>query len=390
MDPSEGAGAGGEGLVRAAKALGTQASLWVAEVEGEAPRELWSALHVLMSRSDALLLELQGGSFVLVRRLAGRRLWVDDPLTSAGRLIRRRELARRWPVQVQGRRQVRAVTIRASRAVVAPASSPGRISGLRCALRARSLRQELAGRSWPVEVVAPFVLTGDLSPERLRGDAGSQVRMVLDRLRLDFFSRDPSEPLVAYLFADDSSYRRHAMELFGGEPETPYGYFDPQQRALVINLATGGGTMVHEMVHPLLQANFPAAKPWLNEGLASLFEQSRDREGHLVGMPNWRLPGLHHALRSGRAPSFAELLASDEATFYGEHRGTYYALARYLLYYFQERGVLPQLWRELVRDGASDDGGLRVVKAMAGRLGHRDFVAFRRTWESFTLALHYP
>ncbi len=390
VDPSRGEGTGGEGLVRAAEALGARASLWIAEVEGEAPRELWSALHVLMSSSDALLLELRGGSFVFVRRLAGRRLWVDDPLTSAGRVIRRRELARRWPVQMQGRKQVRAVTLRAPRGIDALPSRQGRIAGLRCALRARSLRQELAGRGWPVEVVAPFVLTGDLPSERLHDYAGSLVRMALERLRRDFFARDPSEPVVAYLFADDRAYRRNAIELFGGEPETPYGYFDPQRRVLVMNMATGGGTMIHEMIHPLLRANFPAAKPWLDEGLASLFEQSRDREGHLVGMPNWRLPGLHHALRSAQAPSFAELLASDAATFYGEHRGTHYALARYLLYYFQERGVLPQLWRELVAEGAIDDGGLRVIEAMARRLGHRDLVAFRRAWESFTLALHYP
>ncbi len=390
VDPSRGEGAGAEGLVRAAEALGTRASLWIAEVKGEAPRELWSAIRVLMSRSDALLIELRGGSFVFVRRLAGRRLWVDDPLTSGGRLLRRRELARRWPVPAGGGRQVRAVTIRAPLGIDAEPPRNGRIAGLRCAKRARSLRQELAGRGWPVEVVAPFVLTGDLTPQRLHDYAGSLVRIALDRLRVDFFARDPSEPVVAYLFADDKAYRRNAIELFGDEPETPYGYFDPQRRVLVMNMATGGGTMIHEMVHPLLRANFPAAKPWLDEGLASLFEQSRDREGHLVGMPNWRLPGLHHALRTAQAPSFAELLVSDAATFYGERRGTNYALARYLLYYFQERGVLPQLWRELVAEGASEDGGLRVIEATARRLGHHDLVTFRRAWESFTLALHYP
>lgn len=390
VDPSRGEGAGAEGLVRAAEALGAQASLWIAEVKGEASRELWAAIHVLRSRSDALLIELRGGSFVFVRRLVGRRLWVDDPLTSAGRLIRWRELVRRWPVSADGRRQVRAVTIRAPRGIDAEPPSHGRIAGLRCAKRARSLRQELAWRGWPVEVVAPFVLTGDLAPERLHEYAGSLVRMALDRLRRDFFARDPSEPVVAYLFADDRAYRYNAIELFGEDPETPYGYFDPQRRALVMNMATGGGTLIHEMIHPLLRANFPAAKPWLNEGLASLFEQSRDRDGHLMGMPNWRLPGLHHALRSAQAPSFAKLLASDAATFYGERRGINYALARYLLYYFQERGVLPQLWRELVAGGASEDGGLRVIEATARRLGYHDLVTFRRAWESFTLALHYP
>ena len=34
-----------------------------------------------------------------------------------------------------------------------------------------------------------------------------------------------------------------------------------------MNISTGGGTLVHEIVHPFIEANFPACPPWLNEGL---------------------------------------------------------------------------------------------------------------------------
>ena len=32
--------------------------------------------------------------------------------------------------------------------------------------------------------------------------------------------------------------------------------------------------LVHEMVHPFMDADFPACPAWFNEGLASLYEQS--------------------------------------------------------------------------------------------------------------------
>jgi len=348
-----------------------------------------AALADLQSVSDALLLELSTGDFVVLRGLRGKRLRIDDPRVGAELSLHRRELARRWPQAHDGGRRVRAVTLRVPRELRPAPARGGRLPGLEVAQRVRGLSAELAGRGWPVAVVGPFILTGNLTEARLGAYGESPVRMALERLRLDFFGRDPKAPVVAYLFVDDRTYRQHTLEIFGEEPETPYGYYDGAKQALVMNIATGGGTMVHEMIHPLLRANFPGASPWLDEGLASLFEQSEDRDGHLVGMPNWRLAGLHHALRAGSAPSFEELLSSDAETFYGEERGTNYALARYLLYFFQEEGMLVELWRRLVAGGAQEDGGLRVIAAMAERLGYAELGAFRRAWESFVLRVRY-
>ena len=41
-----------------------------------------------------------------------------------------------------------------------------------------------------------------------------------------------------------------------------------------MNIATGGGTLVHEIVHPFMAANFEQCPSWFNEGLGSLYEQS--------------------------------------------------------------------------------------------------------------------
>ncbi|MCB9702632.1 MAG: hypothetical protein H6711_12110 [Myxococcales bacterium] len=389
VDPGEGRGARADELSRAAEALGASASLWVAEVHGDAASGLWSALQELRSGSDALVIELGDGTFAAVVGLAGAKLELHHPLQGPSLRWRRRELAARWPKREGGEAKVRAVALRLPRALEIGAVDPRRLSPILLARRAREIAVAHAGRGWSVAAAAPCVVTGDLQPEALRAHV-ELIERSLTCLRRDFFARDPSRPVVAYLFGDDASYRRHARELFGHRPETPYGYYDASERALVMNIATGGGTLIHELVHPLLRASFPAASPWLDEGLASLFEQCHARDGHLLGLTNWRLAGLQHELRAGIAPGFAEIMAMDAGAFYGEGEASRYAVARYLLYYFQERGALVPLWRALVDGGRRADGGLAIVDAHARALGHADMAAFRRSWESFALGLHYP
>src|SRR5687768_3216843 len=137
-------------------------------------------------------------------------------------------------------------------------------------------------------------------------------------LRRDFFRQNPDRVLEVWLFKDEASYEKNTALLFGDRPDTPYGYYSARHNALIMNIATGGGTLVHEMVHPFMEANVPDCPAWLNEGLGSLFEQSAEREGHIVGLLNWRLPGLQKALRNGGVPTFRELTAMDDHTFYGD------------------------------------------------------------------------
>lgn len=65
------------------------------------------------------------------------------------------------------------------------------------------------------------------------------------------------------------------------------------------------GTLVHEIVHPFIEANFPDCPSWFNEGLASMYEQCRDNSGHIWGSTNWRLNGLKEAIAEQRVPAFS-------------------------------------------------------------------------------------
>jgi hypothetical protein len=232
----------------------------------------------------------------------------------------------------------------------------------------------------------PFVVVGDGSATQVRQWAEGTVRFAVERLKRDFFKRDPAEILEIWLFKDDASYRKHAKELFGDEPSTPYGYYSSADRALVMNIATGGGTLVHEIVHPFMRANFPACPAWFNEGLGSLYEQSGDRDGHIVGYTNWRLAGLQQAIRAGGVPSFEKLTSMGDAKFYDEGGGAAYAQARYLCYYLQQKGLLVKFYHRFVEQQADDPTGYQTLKDV---LGETDMAAFQQRWEKFVLGLRF-
>ena len=242
------------------------------------------------------------------------------------------------------------------------------------------------GKDFTILVQRPFVVIGDEPPATVRRRAENTVRWAVERLKRAYFDRDPELILDVYLFRDETSYRKHARELFADEPSSPYGYYSPTDRALVMNIATGGGTLVHEIVHPFMAANFPACPTWFNEGLASLYEQSGDQDGEIVGYPNWRLPILQRAIRADTLPSFRDLCGTSTREFYRRDRGTNYAQARYLCYYLQEHGLLSEYYRAFVKNHEQDPTGYRTLATI---LEEEDMRDFQERWEAFVLELSF-
>jgi hypothetical protein len=249
-----------------------------------------------------------------------------------------------------------------------------------------SLRRKL-GPGFSVLLLPPFVVAGDEPEETVRRRTDEVVRWAVARLTQDFFAAEPGRMIDVLLFRDARSYRTHAIDLFHEAPTTPYGYYTSNHGALVMNIATGGGTLVHELVHPYVEADFPAAPPWLNEGLGSLFEQSDERDGHIVGLTNWRLAGLQRAIAGRRLPPLEGLLRADTHAFYDEDPGTNYAAARYLCYYLQEHGLLVRFYHDFRAKAADDPTGIATLKAA---LGETDLAAFQARWEAWVAKLHFP
>lgn len=266
-----------------------------------------------------------------------------------------------------------------------PEPAPATIAKTELERHVEALQTRYGARGWTIIAEPPFAVVGDGTPLEVKGHAAATIRWAVKHLEAAYFDKPPLEIVTIWLFETADSYARHSQELVADPPDTPYGYWSPTERALVMNIGTGGGTLVHEIVHPYIEANFPACPAWFNEGLASLYEQSGERDGQIVGYTNWRLAGLQEALRAGTVPSFRELCESGER-FYTKDRGSNYAQARYLCYWLQEQGSLRRYYDEFRANAEADPSGYATLVELVGP----DMDAFRAKWERFVLALHYP
>jgi hypothetical protein len=194
----------------------------------------------------------------------------------------------------------------------------------------------------------------------------TRVRAAMYR---QFFAKRPTTPLKVYAFVGKAGYERFVKSEYGRAPSTPYGFYMRSDRAMVMNLDTGTGTLAHEMVHPLLEEDFPGVPAWFNEGFASLFEQSTyDDKGEIRGLGNWRLRALAAALRDGAAPApaLAKVMATTRAEFYGSESGLNYVVARYLCLYLQERELLTRVCRAFRANANEDPTGAATLKEVTG------------------------
>lgn len=269
------------------------------------------------------------------------------------------------------------------------AKAPKPSSGFTSADYARHVAaiEKRVPEGFTIVVQPPFAVIGDSSPEKVRQFAEHTVRWAVDKLKAVYFQRDPATILDIWLFKDKASYEKHTKEIFHTEPDTPFGFFSHAEGALVMNIATGGGTLVHEIVHAFVAANFPRCPAWFNEGLASLYEQCGEEDGTIHGYTNWRLAGLQEAIRKKRVPSFPSLCATTDRQFYEQDKGTNYAQARYLCYYLQEHGLLGKFYHQFRANSARDPSGCQTLQEILGR---PDMDAFKRQWEAWVLELTFP
>jgi hypothetical protein len=251
----------------------------------------------------------------------------------------------------------------------------------------QELKKKIPGKEFSVVIERPFVVIGDEAPGVVKIYAQQTVAWAVKRLKAAYFEKDPANIIDIWLFKDKESYEKHTREIFNDTPTTPFGYSSTEHNALIMNIGTGGGTLVHEMVHPFMAADFPACPSWFNEGLASLYEQSSDQDDKIVGLTNWRLAGLQQSIKDKQIPSFDKLTHTTSAEFYNDDSGTHYAQARYLCYYLQENGLLQKYYRQFKANSAQDPSGYDTLKAVLGR---KDMAAFQKKWEQFVLGLRFP
>ena len=212
------------------------------------------------------------------------------------------------------------------------------------------LQRDLSS-AFQISRVGPWIVATDLDAVSAKRFVQSTLAIYGAAIQQQLFTKKAlSEPVKVYLFKDKDSYELWNKKLFGKLPSTPYGFYSRTSRALVMNIGTGGGTLLHEMVHAMAEADFPEIPAWLNEGIGSLFEASGPgARGRVQGLTNWRLPGLQRAIRERNQPLFQKLLSMDDDEFYGANSGLNYAAARYLMMFLQQHGKLETFYTR-VRD----------------------------------------
>ena len=265
-----------------------------------------------------------------------------------------------WPSAEDG--SARGLSTRPT--VSRPATAPAKVSGERCRKVAREQLKKMDG-SFRAVVVPPFVVVGNLPKDRLRRHAFGSVVRPAEAMWKSYFTARPDEPILALLFKDDKTYRHWAKELFGDTDVSHYGYYRSGDQTMVMNISTGGGTLVHELTHALIRYDFPNVPSWFNEGLGSLHEQCSIRTDVVIGLVNWRLPALQKAVKSGKLRSLKDLFGLSTRQFYREQSGLNYAQARYFVMYMQQRGVLREFYAAY-RDGKGK-GAVKIVEKVFGK-----------------------
>ncbi len=396
VDPTLGRGAWTPELKRAVEQLGFDPGpVWERLDHAPTPEDLdrsWSALHkdlaqgipsIVCMRYDEGPATTEHFRLILGYDPVSDELLYHEPAEDDGawRRMDRGRFLTLWPLE--GSQSWALIRLRLDPAQLRPPVRTEGHSAGDYAQHVRSLRAQLP-EGFSVVVEPPFVVVGDEAAAVVQARSRTTVRRYSRALEQDFFERRPGEIYTIWLFANAESYYHHTKELWGEEPDTPYGYATETYHALVMNIATGGGTLVHEIVHPYVHADFPACPQWLNEGLASLFEHVSIQDDHIVGHTNWRLRGLQQAIEHDVVPSFEWLMQRSFEEFYGEDPGTNYSQSRYLCQYLQERGVLRDYYAKVRTNQRTDPTGWSTLVEL---LRIEDEAAFMTEWQAWVMTL---
>lgn len=244
------------------------------------------------------------------------------------------------------------------------------------------LKEEL-GNGYVIEYEKPFVIAGNISKSEFDRFKEQTIKDCAEAMYKDFFEKRPVGLFKVYLFKNAASYEEYCVKKFGHKPSSPYGFFRDDCDSLIMNIATGGGTLVHEMVHALIRPDFPDVPAWFNEGLGSLFECCKIDGGSLRGEKNWRYPILMDAADKDKLVPLRKLFATSDSEFYGDNSSANYAQARYFCMYMQEKDCLPAFYRQFRDNFAGDETGIKFIESSFGK----NIDAIDKEWQEWIKTL---
>jgi hypothetical protein len=234
-------------------------------------------------------------------------------------------------------------------------------------------------------VASPFVIAGDSSEKKLGLYRDGTVLAAAHALQATYFEKPLTEPVLIFLFESEEPYKRLAKKWFDEDNVPHFGFYRHADHIMFMNVATGTGTLVHELTHALIAPDFPSVPSWFNEGLASLYEQCSISGDTITGHENWRLPNLQKAIREKTLRPLKELI--EDPSFYGhELVGINYAQARYLMLYLQQKQLLQAYYRRFRSQARDDPAGL---KSLEQTIAPQALEQFEKEWRDWVLTLQF-
>jgi hypothetical protein len=209
------------------------------------------------------------------------------------------------------------------------------------------------------------------------------------------YDKHPSRAVPAYIFSTNDAFTRFCLAHSEGNCWLDSGDFDRKNYLMVVLATPGAETTAHEMSHVVIRDDFPRAPEWLNEAIATLYENPVFcSPENATGITNWRYAGLVAALDSPRLHDTTRidlLFPMDADTFDAKtpdggvddaKQMLHYGLARYFAQWMDRRGWLWPFYHRF-RDGiATDPKGEKAFAAVVGKTpaeANADWAAYVRS-----------
>lgn len=147
------------------------------------------------------------------------------------------------------------------------------------------------------------------------------------------------------------------------------GFYSHRKKELVSSLI--GLSLRHEFTHALHSGDCDhitqAPRIWVDEGLATLFENSQCKDGEIKPRPNFRLGTVRKILGTDDYVPWERLFRYSQRQFEGRKGYIHYAEARYILYYFWHKGKLKEWYDTYYANFDKDNTGKFALEKVFGK-----------------------
>ncbi len=214
-----------------------------------------------------------------------------------------------------------------------------------------------------------FIVFSNLSPEITYNVIDKDIRLTIDAIVNNYINVKPDKVTPVFLFEDYDSYKKFSTNTFNMDEQdlSPYGFYKISKNVIVIRYVSWKGSPSHEVTHAMLQNDFPDIPSWFNEGLASLHEKSTYKNGVLEGDFSWRILSIRRAFNENTYTDLETLMNTNDDELYSKKSSFYYAQARYLLMYLQQKGLLKDYYINFRDTYKKDNTGITQLEKITGK-----------------------